>query len=576
LPENTIETDVLIIGGGIAGCFAAIKAKEHGVDVTLVDKGYIGRSGATPFGGAYLTVFNPEWGHDMDAWMNQISYFGEYVNNPEWNKIVFQESYARLQDMISWGVECYKQSNGEYVFWPPKTPEEMAKFPLQAVKLVPRKHAKVLRAQAIKTGAKLMDRIQVTDLLKQDGKVVGAIGISTISEGTYIFKAKATVIAAGAAAFKPNGAPLAALTGDGQAMAYRAGAEITGKEWNDVQPSRAEFPSWKWHIRSNMDISYRETNYKRFYPKVNSEGDKISYGNFAVINYDDVFEADAGRAPIFHDYGSDEAIYRAIVAGTEGQPRKQADLDADKLGRVRVVLGNGLGMSVHMSEGIWPINTDCATRLPGLYAAGESCGARIGGSTYYGNGCGFPGASTTGAKAGIAAAEYALKMKKSTVDGDEIERLKKIVYAPTERKGGFSPSWVTQILQNTMVPYWVLYVKHEARLKATLTQIEFIRDRIVPKLTAKDAHELRLAHETKNMVLCAEMKLHSSLFRTESRGTHYREDYPHRDDPGWLAWVKIYDEQGEMTLSKEPIPEKYWPNLSLPYEERYPFKFPGE
>jgi succinate dehydrogenase/fumarate reductase flavoprotein subunit len=71
------------------------------------------------------------------------------------------------------------------------------------------------------------------------------------------------------------------------------------------------------------------------------------------------------------------------------------------------------------------------------------------------------------------------------------------------------------------------------------------------------------------MVLIAEMRLRASLFRTESRGTHLREDYPRRDDPAWLVWVKIKEEQGRMKLSKEPVPKKWWPDFSKPEEERY-------
>jgi len=89
-------------------------------------------------------------------------------------------------------------------------------------------------------------------------------------------------------------------------------------------------------------------------------------------------------------------------------------------------------------------------------------------------------------------------------------------------------------------------------------------------------HELRLAHETKNMVLSAEMRLRSALFRTESRGNHFREDYPRRDDPNWLAWTKIRAEHGKMMLIKVPVPKEWWPDLSTPYEQRYPFRFPGE
>jgi succinate dehydrogenase/fumarate reductase flavoprotein subunit len=96
-----------------------------------------------------------------------------------------------------------------------------------------------------------------------------------------------------------------------------------------------------------------------------------------------------------------------------------------------------------------------------------------------------------------------------------------------------------------MLPYFVLSIKHEKRLQAALTTVEFLRDHLVPKLTAKDSHELRLAHETRNMVLNAEMILRASLFRTESRGQHYREDHPRREDPLWL-WLRLEEQDGEM------------------------------
>jgi succinate dehydrogenase/fumarate reductase flavoprotein subunit len=78
------------------------------------------------------------------------------------------------------------------------------------------------------------------------------------------------------------------------------------------------------------------------------------------------------------------------------------------------------------------------------------------------------------------------------------------------------------------------------------------------------------------MVLNAEMRLRASLFRTESRGGHYREDYPQRMDPEWLAWVLLKEEKGKMKALKKPIPKEWWPDLSKPYEERYPTQFPGE
>ena len=99
----------------------------------------------------------------------------------------------------------------------------------------------------------------------------------------------------------------------------------------------------------------------------------------------------------------------------------------------------------------------------------------------------------------------------------------------------------------------------------------------MPRLYAGDLHELRNAHETANMILNAEMKLRASLSRKESRGTHYREDYPARDDNNFLAWIRLFQgKDGSMRVKKVPIPEAWKPSAEIPYEERYPERFPGE
>ncbi|NLE01744.1 MAG: FAD-binding protein, partial [Fibrobacter sp.] len=223
-----------------------------------------------------------------------------------------------------------------------------------------------------------------------------------------------------------------------------------------------------------------------------------------------------------------------------------------------------------------PANMNCGSSLPGLYAAGDALGNIQNGAVYALTGSAIAGGAVTGTIAGETAAKEALQIGELVVGDDEIKRAKAYIFTPIERKGGFSPRWVTQLLQNTMMPYFVSYIKKADRLEATLKLVEFMQEHIVPKIFARDPHELRLAHEAKNMILSAEMRLRSALFRTESRGNHYREDFPRREDPEWLAWTKITRENGEMKLIKVPIPEEWWPDLSLPYNERYPFRIPGE
>jgi succinate dehydrogenase/fumarate reductase flavoprotein subunit len=539
MAEKIVETDVLVVGGGLAGCFAALKAKEKGVDVVLVDKGYVSKSGQSPWAGIGIWFFNPEEGHNLDAWMDAVTAIGEYVNNREWTEIVFKDSIGVYQDLVSWGVKFTRREPSQM---------RVMRSPHPYYKGGPRVHRgqlrgsgrealQVLRKQAVKRGVKIMDRLMVTDLMKQEGRVVGAIGFHMESPDLYIFNAKATILCTGAGSFKPwGGYPICNLTADGHVMAYRAGAEIAGKEFQDFHPRTAE-----------LSVRRRRRGFRGRGRVVNAEGDEIR-GNTDWFNLGFDFEAHAGRAPIFRE--SEDA-------------------------KVVTLSGECAGMSNHTTDGVWPVNTQCTSCVPGLYAAGDSLGAHVVGATYE-SGFATMWAMVTGARAGLGAVEYAGEIEKTTVNEEELARLKKITLAPLERKGGFTPRWVTQVLQNLMIPYFISRIKHEKRLKAALTLVEFLRDHLVPKLTAKDPHELRLAHETKNMVLNAEMRLRAALFRTESRGGHYREDYPRRDDPAWLAWVLLKEENGKMTANKKSIPKAWWPDLSKPYEERYFGRFPGE
>ncbi|MFC1909435.1 FAD-dependent oxidoreductase [Chloroflexota bacterium] len=555
--ENVIETDVLIIGGGIAGCFAAIKAKEQGQEVILVDKGYVSKSGETPYAGDIM-VFNPEWGHNLDEWMTQVSTVGEYVNNRHWNEMVFRESYARYLDLESWGVQFLKENDvPQRLSHPLKNADlpDRDKFPplvSEVVHWLPG-FPEIIRKQVVKSGVKIMDRFMVTDLVQQDGRVVGAIGITIEENDVYIIKAKATVISAGGGGFRPMGYPTHELTADGHVMAYRAGAEIIGKEFLSPHSPSPEHPGWPpMYLIFSSGHSAALPGGWIDRKLVNAEGDEVPSRGMAWHGWIDAeYEAHAGRAPLFKE---DTRGNRLAVGGPGAH-------------------GSMLG---HATGGIYPVNDNCAANIDGLFAAGDSLGTSFVGASYSGFGFATMYASVSGTRAGLGAAEYALQAAKLEVDDELLAGLKKRLIAPLERKGGFSPRWVTQILQNTLLPYFVLYIKKEDRMRTALSTVEFLRDHIVPKMYARDDHELRLVHETNNMVTNAEMKLRASLFRTESRGNHYREDYPKRDDPSWLAWVMLKEENGEMKTFKELLPEEWHPDMSKTYEERYPMRFPEE
>ena len=579
--ERVIETDVLVIGGGMAGIFAAIKAKERGLDVSLADKGYVGKTGGTHYAEGDILYFRHERGHKKKEWIDIFSVRCDYVNNREWDEICLDESKDRYEDLVSWGVQFYQKDGETYVFSGPGG----VTYVTEDVTMVARKYAPTLRKKALEVGVRVLDRIMFCELLKQDGRIVGAVGFNTISCDLYIFKARATVIATGSSSLKSGTYPVHFWTGDGEAMAYRAGVEITSKEFmygmhylRDVVKRQEQAGKESGVSGEIIDTSYRFPSaigggfsgwYNR--PTLTAEGQPVVFP---------AWEAHCGRAPLYIDFdsfssGQWEWLREYFQRIGTAQPDK-IGLDIFRGGKVMWPPSRVMTNSIFGGSGIWPIDKNCATAVPGLYAAGNSCATMASGAMYAGMGFSLNHAAVTGNRAGLGAAEYATKSAEITIDGANLAAVKSIVYAPIERKGGFSPGWLTQVLQGFTLPYFILNIKHEERLKAALTLIEVLKNHLAPRLMAKDAHEWRMAHETKNMILIAEMRLRASLFRTESRGNHFREDYPRRDDPTWLAWVKLKDVQGQMKPSKEPVPKDWWPDLTKPYEERYPRILPLE
>jgi succinate dehydrogenase/fumarate reductase flavoprotein subunit len=582
--ERRITTDVLVIGGGMAGMFAAIKAREQGLDVTLTDKAYVGKAGSTAYAEGDILFFRKSK-DDLQKWLDIISKRTEYINNRAWDEICLTEAEDRYNDLVSWGVQFYEKDGQQYrwdtsaVGAPPSV--------YQDITMRAGKYAPTIRKKVVASGVRVLDNVMMVELLKADGAVVGAIGFHVRGGRLFIIQAGATVIATGATSFKHDTSPTYFWTGDGEAMAYRAGAEISGREFNNgylygrrelehMQAAAAE----KGASGEVVESSYVHPfalggGYSGWYsrPTLNSLGE-------AVIT--PAWEAHMGRAPLYLDSESippqkwdwlREYFKRIDIAWEQGD---KIDFDVFRGGKFMWPSSRMHLSSTYAGSGIWPVDTGCASRVPGLYAAGNTCATMGSGAVYAGMGFGSNHAMVTGTRAGLAAAAFAAGNKTRGLDEAEVTRVKDAVRAPLERRGGFSPDWVTQVIQTITVPYFYLGVKHGRRLQAAITIAEFINGHLVPKLMAADVHGWRLAHETRNMALAAEMKLKASLFRTESRGDHFREDYPHRDDPEWLAWVKIRDEEGEMKLYKEPVPKEWWPDLTRPYEERYPGVLPTD
>lgn len=552
---QTMQCDVLVIGGGIAACFAAIKAAKAGASVIMADKGYVGKSGQSPYADSFM-IFNPEWGHDMDASMEELNRHSEYLNNRYWTQKTMEDSYARYLDLKEWG--CVFNTNPDGTLETRGAPGARTPTGVQFDKKAGH-YGKYLRRQALKDGVTILDHLMIVELLKENGRIIGAVGLPRESTDLVTIVAKTTISCVGACGYKPDGyPPLMQLTGDGEAMAYRAGAEILGKEFVDAHYSKEGMADPVGQRGAGAAPPVRGPGYKQ--PAGPNMGDPKTRTNAAG---DVISDRPEGTSGYMFTYLQSEFAVHAAQGPVYNRGAKSFG-------------GAALGMSLRKADGIWPADKECRASIPGLFAAGDALGNMQNGAAYSLGGGAICGGAVTGTIAAEAAAREAAVMPMPEVSQEELERARDYVLAPLNRLGGYGTNWALELLRNYMMPYFIYFIKKADRLEATLTLVKFLSEHIAPNIYAEDAHDLRLAHEVKNMILSAEIRLRSALFRTESRGNHYREDYPNRDDENWLCWTKLRNENGKMVLYKVPVPEEWRPNATKTYREKYPYPFPGE
>jgi len=188
------------------------------------------------------------------------------------------------------------------------------------------------------------------------------------------------------------------------------------------------------------------------------------------------------------------------------------------------------------------------TLVPGLFVAGVLRNMDPG--IYFG-GWSLCKTAAFGRWAGKSASDYANANDLAPSNAKEIKELKEAVYAPLGREG-IAPEEVLVALQKAFFP--VLLLKTGANLRDALSKVESIRDDLLPRMGVRDSHELAKLNGVRSMTLIAELVLRASLMRTETRASHYREDYPNRDDENWLKWIMITQKDGQIKLRLEPLP----------------------
>ncbi|MCI2048832.1 MAG: FAD-binding protein [Lachnospiraceae bacterium] len=570
--KTEYHCDVLVVGCGWAGLNAAVAAKETGSDVIVVDKGTPGFSGMSAFSSSHQW-FDADFGDDLDACLKEMQIGNEYIANLDWYRQWAKYSKMIAGRLLEWGILTQYPSgedSGHYVDGDWRHDDLRGYREEFAVYDRRNKWIETLDRFSIPW----LSRIMITDVLEQNGQTVGAIGFHVPSGEIMVFKAKSVILCMGGGSFKPAGFPTGCDSFDSDWIGYRHGLPIVGKEFDDFHFCASYAPGNvlscnSWQYLENIWLCGGDIREQRIMgrargitgsllvPRINA----CLNGLMPYARTDTVKSTGRGKS------SSEDPKDLRIGKWTSPLPKGDA-------------YGAAVGMQLHLGCGIYCGIDDLEgkTSLAGLWVAGDGCnGSCVSGSSYL-NSTGFTSnfCSVQGYIAGKAASKYASSSPLTEPSEELLEAERNEILRPLQTKQGFSPNWARDQLAAMMSPYWVTIVKTDRSLRNTLAVIEEFRDEVVPKIIARSPHELRLVHEMYHKTLCAEMKLRASLERKESRGYHYRADYPYRDDH-YLCYIAIEKGDEGMRTRQIDIKPEWKGSVGEDYFTRYPvFRFPGE
>lgn len=619
--QKEVSTDVLVLGGGIAGCWAAIAASKKGAEVTLVEKGATISSGAGGSGCDHwesaatnpCSRITPEeltqaMIEDNDGYNNGISHY-----------IECREGFDRLLELEKMGGKI-RDTEDEFKgaeFRDEKTKLLFAydyenKFTLRVWGTT---FKSALYKECKQLGVKILDRTMATSLLTQKGKqgqrVTGATAINGRTGEFFVFKARATILCMsrptrvwlfspgmpGVSEFRPP-----QCTGDGSAMAWKAGVEFTMMEksvkgeWSgdrSYPPYGTGNTHNTWYACSMVDATGREIPWadrdgriltkvsqryrpapgQKFFLKGGGESDFASYEYKGpdILPVDELLKQ-GYKLPFYADLpgmpGHERRAIWGLMVGQEGKTKIPILKNYTEAGfnpRQHLLQSYGEGWKsgaflpqerqlFGLTGGIvndWELKTN----LEGLYAAGDQLFA----SNCHGH------AAATGHYAGRHAADYALEASEPVIDTKQAKDERDRVLHPVNRGDGIGWKELNMHISRIMKHYCG-EIKSDELLTAGLRLLGNIKENEALKLYARNPHELVRSLEVLNILTNAEIIMNScSARKAGAKHLHFiRSDYPEMDPPQWHKFVTIKLENNNVVNDEKPL--DYYGSLKESYE----------
>lgn len=492
-----LDADVLVIGGGPAGTWAAISAAERGARVVLADKGFCGTSGATAAAGTGVWYVDPEPAKREVAMANREA-AGGYLQDRGWMSRVLDRTYENSNRIAEWGYPYPTDDNGKAQLNSLQGPEYM----------------RLMRKRTKQAGVTILDHSPALQLLTDDaGHVAGAEGIRRQKNDRWVVRAEAVVIATGGCAFLSKTLGSNVLTGDGYLMAAEIGADLTSMEFSNPYAIAPAFGSVT----------------------------KTLFYSWATFTYQD-----GGVVPGAASKGGRSAIARALTEGPVFAQLDKADAETQASMRLsqpnfflpldrtgidpftqRFPITLRLEGTVRGTGGLRITDETCATSVAGLYAAGDAatreliCGGFTGGGSHN-----AAWAMSSGYWAGGGAADYALR---SGARQRHSFNAAGTVGLRDRTRPALDPVKLAKDVQDEVFPYNINYFREAGRLHKSLQRLDRLWRQVSDADAASHSDILRV-REGAAMLATARWMYRSALARTETRGMHRREDFPQQDE----------------------------------------------
>jgi len=544
IADKIIETDVLVVGGGIAGCPAAAKAAEHGLKVTLAEKAKTDRSGSAAegidhYGGAFPRGMTPKEFAEATERFGPIAYYGaaawsdptriyrQYANG-EWTI----EELEKLGVTMRWTDGDFRPIKGFIwggpflrVHWMNVKPE--------------------MAAGVRKRGVNVLERTMVVDLLTNNGVVVGASAIDTRTGEFVVIKAKATIIATAACSrlYDPETPHFwkykmryhwcpSSVSGDGWAMAYRAGAEMSCME-QDGSSHR---------MRDDLTLS------------------QGNHGNEGVVakrftwDGEEISNPEASRRAELERMGKEPIYYSWNHLPDDFHKRIEVAYVDERMVSFKIAEDRGFNPRTHRYErmdnrpfqlhhapGI-EADGDFKTSLKGLYAIGDC----VAGSHDVAN------CAAAGFLIGDSIHNFINEAAEPILDEAQVETQKQIAMAPLSVKDGTEPMELESAIRYICTRYIDMF-KSEGKLREGLRRLGTLRRVFLPQLVAKNPHYLMRALEVRNIIDVADIHMRACMERKETRNRYIRLDYPEQDPAldGLLLYQRL--ENGKLVFEMRKL-----------------------